>query len=173
MGEFDNLRTEETAPPRRRRAPSWWGHNWWWVAMASTLAASALACGGVVAWKLMAMLARENARPPVTYARMTADQFIDEWKANPARAAKKYASSGAEITGKLKVINSNIHGDTYIELHGEKDGLPRSAHIFVTDDRALKGLERCKVGGVIVVKARSTGTVHNTPWLIADDISPR
>lgn len=114
----------------------------------------------------------EIRRPPVTYAPMTTDRLIDEWQQNPAAAASKYNTNGVQIIGRLHQINSNIHGQTYIEVRGNGDDWNRSAHVFVLSSRAKNGLTKCTIGSKIVVKARSDGTTQNRPWLIADEIDP-
>lgn len=161
---------DEDRPRRRRRgnAPKKGTPPWVW-AIVGVGGFLVLVCGGGVA--LLAF--RGMMEKPVTYTPMTADQLIDEWKSNPAAAAKKYDRNGVELTGKLKEINSNIHGQTYIDVRGERDAWDRSTHIFVVNEKAKDGLKKCKVGDMVVVKARAEGSAHDKPWLVADEMSPK
>ena len=63
-------------------------------------------------------------------------------------------------------------GQTYIDVRGVRDGWDRGTHIFVLSAKAKDGLTKCKVGGLVLVKARAEGSAQDRPWLIADAVSP-
>lgn len=165
-----SLDDEEDRPRRKRRSdePKKGLPGWVW-ALVGAGGLLFLCCGGGFAL----LVFRGVTEKPATYTAVTADQLIDEWKANPAAAAKKYERDGVELTGKLKSIDSNIHGQTYIDVRGERDDWDRGTHIFVISAKAKDGLAKCKIGDRVVVKSRAEGSTQNRPWLIADEVSPK
>ncbi|MBN9523118.1 hypothetical protein J0H58_32160 [bacterium] len=158
----------QRTPSRRTANPNNGVPAWVWAVIGAG-GLMFLCCGGGVALLAFRAATEELA----TYTPVTADQLIDEWKANPAAAAKKYERNGVELTGKLKEIDSNIHGQTYIDVRGQRDDWDRGTHIFVICAKAKDGLAKCRVGDMVVVKARADGSTQNRPWLVADEISPR
>jgi hypothetical protein len=171
--EEDDEDDEDDDRPRRRlrRDSAKKGVPLWvWGAIAACLLLPLACCGGFFALGFKKGL---TEKPP-EYTKMTPDQLIDEWKANPAAAASKYKADGVELTGTLKEINSNLAGQTYIDVRGSTadDNWKRSTHIFVIETKAKDGLKKCVIGGRITVKARATGEAQDRPWLRADDIRP-
>lgn len=105
------------------------------------------------------------------YAKKDPDQLAAEWKENPAGAVVRFGD-GIELRGMLHAIDSNIHGQTHIDVRNVADDRGTHAHIYVLSKRARGGLVKCKVGDWVTVKARPAGSTYDTPWLIADDIRP-
>lgn len=172
MRDDEPMSIDDDDRPRRRRraAPKRGVPAWAWVLMGAGGLLLAC-CAGIFAIGFF----RGATEKPPTYTKVTADQLADEWKTNPAAAVEKYKTNGVEVSGRLKEIRANVHGQTYLTVVGEKEdptGFERGSHIFVLDEKAKSGLGRCKVGAKVVVKARAEGTTHDRPWLVADEIEP-
>ena len=175
----DDADLDDERPRRRRRQPppSSGLPAWAWALIAAAVVLPALLAGLAFLLAFSRPASRDHDREAdiaiVNYAPMTADELIDEWKVNPAGAARKYEESGVEVTGRLKLIDGWGDGESIIYLQGEKDQWDREVNVIVPKGPAKDGLLKCAVGKDVTVRARSNGTTNRNPWLRADSVFPK
>jgi tRNA_anti-like len=113
-----------------------------------------------------------EAGKAATYSKMTVEQFVAEWKPNPAASAAKYTTNGVELSGVLHLVESDPKKQTWIDVRGQARDNDTRTQILVLSPRALEELQAVRVGGRVVVKARAEGSADATPTLIAEEIRP-
>lgn len=175
--------------PRRRRAEDDSGEhekprkpksNKTLFVILGVVAGVVVLCGGGVTVAVIVLFGAMNKavndiEAKRTYPAKTADELIAEWAENPAAAAKRYEVTGVSVTGIVKAIGSNVHGQTYVDLVGTEkrdDVFAKTVHVFVLDPKAKDGLVACKVGQAVTVTAMPNDSVTPYPSLVATSVGP-
>lgn len=168
--EQEEAREERRARRRREGEPRRTGPKGTTILLAAGGGVLLLAC--LVAGVIGAFTTLSPSRP-ADYTKKTASDLMDEWERNPAAASEKYDRDGVEVTGYLREIKSNIHGQTYIEVaeSPSSKAWDRSILVYVLSRKARDGLLNCRVGQPVAIKAHSAeGMEDKHPRLIAEAI---
>ncbi len=147
--------------------------GWWWL---TPHPAGPTVAGASPTQPAPSTPSKSGAPKKTHFEKMELAELTRQWKEAPSACVTKWykTEDGIEIEGVYESITRNDLNQTGVRMYppdavGEEG---REVVIYVVEKQARDGLDRCKVGKMVRVKAGSAGITTPYPALYAYAIEP-